>query len=217
MNTTLTSTVPDTVADLLHDLGDISPERVRMRPAPGTATLRDLVDHNERKRGPLCELVDGTLVEKPVGYAEGVLAIWLGHLLYEFMGSRDLGVIAGADGGLRLRAGLVRLPDVSFIRRERFPGGVIPDDAYPALPPCLAVEVLSPSNTPGEMARKREDYFRTGTELVWQIDPRTREVEVFTAPDVSTILRGGDTLDGGPVLPGFALPVSRIFERLPTP
>jgi Uma2 family endonuclease len=216
MNKTLTSTTPDTVADLLRDLGDISPERVRMRPAPGTATLQDLLDHNERKRGPLCELVDGALVEKVMGYPEGMLAIWLGHLLYEFMGGRDLGEIAGADAGLRLRAGLVRLPDVSFIRRERIPAGAtaVP---VPALTPCLAVEVLSPSNTAGEMARKREEYFRNGTDLVWQIDPRTREIEVFTAPDVGTVLREGDTLDGGSVLPGLALPVARVFERLPTP
>lgn len=212
---TLTATRPQNVAELLHGLGGVPAERVRMWPWPGTATEDDVLAQNERKGEILCELVDGTLVEKTVGYMESTLAAWLCYLLHDFMAGRDLGEIAGPDGGLRLRAGLVRIPDVSFVRRSRFPGGQIPLRGYPALAPCLAVEILSPDNTDAEMALKRQEYFRAGTELVWQIDPRTREVEVFTAPEASTILREGDVLDGGTVLPGLSLPVARVFERLP--
>lgn len=81
--------------------------------------------------------------------------------------------------------------------------------------PDLAVEVLSESNTPGEMQVKRKEYFLAGTTLVWQVDPRRRVVVVYAAPEMSVTLTEADTLDGGIVLPGFSLPVRRVFERLP--
>ena len=56
-----------TVAELLHYLGDIPAERVRLQPAPGTATETDVVAVNEQENR-LCELVDGILVEKTMGY-----------------------------------------------------------------------------------------------------------------------------------------------------
>ena len=58
---------PDTVADLLYRLGDIPPDRIRMDPPPGRATFEDLVQVNEQRRGPICEWVENTLVEKAMG------------------------------------------------------------------------------------------------------------------------------------------------------
>jgi hypothetical protein len=59
-----------TIGDLLRRLGDIPADRVRFAPAPGTATLRDLL----RPENEGCELVEGTLVEKPKVFAESFLA-----------------------------------------------------------------------------------------------------------------------------------------------
>jgi hypothetical protein len=61
-----------TLADLLEQLGGIVPERVRFRPPPGTATEKDVLEveaHEDR----LCELVDGVLVEKAMGWRESIL------------------------------------------------------------------------------------------------------------------------------------------------
>jgi Uma2 family endonuclease len=80
--------------------------------------------------------------------------------------------------------------------------------------PDLAVEVLSVGNTPGEMARKRQEYFSAGVQVVWQVDPRTRTVEVFTVPAQSTVLHEAQTLEGGMVLPGFTLPLQELFSEL---
>lgn len=90
----------------------------------------------------------------------------------------------------------------------------MPCRPFPQLAPNLAVEVLSHSNTPGEMAAKRLDYFTAGVELVWEIDPRTRNVAVYTAVDQVVTLTVGDTIDGGLVLPGFRLPVQQLFTEL---
>jgi Uma2 family endonuclease len=204
-----------TAADLLNRLGGIAAGRLRLRPAPGTATEQDLLDIYDREKCR-CELVDGVLVEKVVGYPESMLALWLAHLLYRhFLEANDLGVLAGEAGPIRLEPGLVRIPDLSFVRWDRLPGGKIPAAPVLGLAPDLAVEVLSRGNTRGEMALKVREYFLAGVRLVWLIDPRKRLVRVYTAPDQSTRLTERDSLDGGDVLPGLRLPVRRLFERLP--
>jgi Uma2 family endonuclease len=212
--TTATLTAPESLADLLRDLGDIPPQRVRRRPAPGTADESHLLETVERY-GILCELVDGTLVEKPMGAIESGLASLIVHHLLTYLEGNDLGAVFGADGMLRLAPGLVRAPDVSFVRWHKLPGRVWPRDPIPGFGPCLAVEVLSESNTRPEMQRKTGEYFGHGAELVWLVDPRRREVRVHTSPaDVST-LHEGDTLDGGTLLPGLSIPVTALFARLP--
>ena len=65
-----------TLADVLQQLGGISPRRIRFRPAPGTATEDDVIKIHDRERR-LFELIDGVLVEKVMGYWESVLAIEL--------------------------------------------------------------------------------------------------------------------------------------------
>ena len=204
----------ETLADLLANLGGISPQRVRANPSPGTATEMDLIKANDHT-GRLFELVDGALVEKVVGYPEAALALELAWFLREYLGKNDLGLLAGSDGSLRLLPGLVRLPDISFISWKQLPKREIPHEAIPGLAPDLAVEVLSQGNTRKEMARKLREYFLSGTRLVWYVDLKRRTVQAFTAPDEFVILTEDQTLEGGEVLPGFALSLRQLFSRVP--
>jgi Uma2 family endonuclease len=201
-----------TIADLLRDLGDIPPERVRMIPTPGTATEADLLDLDD-KHNIICELVDGVLVEKPIGLPESILANVLTHFVEMVLDDHNLGFTAGEAGFIRLGTRLVRAPDFAFYRWDRLPDRRRPPGQIPPISPDLAVEILSPSNPRAEMARKRGEYFASGTTLVWQLDPKTRKVEVYTAPDAFTVIGEDGTLDGGTVLPGFTLGVRRWFER----
>jgi Uma2 family endonuclease len=204
------------VAELLDHLG-VPPERICLDPYPGEATERDLLERVERD-GRLCELIDGVLVEKPMGADESALAARLGGLLFPFVEDHDAGELVGADGPFRLMPGLVRLPDLSFLSRERLPGG-LPLGRVATVVPDLAVEVLSDSNTTQEIDQKLKEYFFHGVRVVWVIDPPPRTVRVYTAVDESTLLTEDQTLDGGDVLPGFTLPLSRLFAkvRLPRP
>jgi Uma2 family endonuclease len=202
---------PVTVADLLKRLGNIPASRVRLHPTPGTATVRDIVRVRDREKR-LCELVEGVLVEKPMGYEESVIALLLGTVLNNFVLPRQLGIVAGEAGMLRLAAGLVRIPDISFISIDRFPNHKIPKTPMPALAPDLAVEVLSKGNTKAEMARKVREYFEAGTRLVWILDLKTKTVRVHTEPKTSQTLGLTDTLDGGDVLPGFRLDLRGLFS-----
>jgi Uma2 family endonuclease len=210
-----TNTVrPETLADLLKELGNISPRRVRLNPLPGKATEKDLLKL-QRRTNRLYELVDGVLVEKIMGYPESSLACDLIILLGMFLAKHDLGNLAGMDGTLRLMPKLVRIPDLSFVRWEKLPNRQRPAEPIPDLVPNLAVEVLSEGNTPGEMRRKLREYFLVGVEVVWFVDPRKRTVTVYTAPDARTVLAEDQILEGGKVLPGLNLPVKQIFERVP--
>src|SRR5271154_1923048 len=101
-----------TLADVLQQLGGISPRRIRFRPAPGTATEDDVIKIRDRERR-LFELIDGVLGGKGRGYWESVLAIELAGHLGNFVRRRNLGTLAGEAGMLRLSPGLVRIPDLS--------------------------------------------------------------------------------------------------------
>jgi len=200
-----------TVAELLEGLGDVSPARVML--AIGAATEADVLEiHRTSKR--LVELVDGVLVEKAMGYSESFLAGIVLTLLNQFVLPRNLGLVTGADGLMRLVPGLVRIPDVAFAAWDRFPERRVPTAPIPDLVPNLAVEVLSLGNTLKEMARKRREYFEAGTDLVWLIDPNPRTVRVYTSPNAFTTLDESATLDGGNVLPGFVLPLRDLFSEL---
>jgi Uma2 family endonuclease len=203
----------ETVADLLESLGGIDPARVRWHRHRGPATEKDVTAIHDRE-DRLYELVDGVLVEKAMGVLESMLALVLGRFLDTFAAEHDLGVVLGADGTLRLKPRLVRIPDVSFISWDRIPGGRFPTTPIPDLVPDLAVEVLSPSNTKKEMERKLREYFQAGVRLVWFVRPKTRTVDVYTAPEKVRRLRGDQVLDGGAVLPGFTLPLPQLFDRV---
>ena len=104
----------------------------------------------------------------------------------------------------------VVVPDVAFIRWDRFPDGKM-TSRYSPVPPDLAVEVQSPTDEPGEMTAKRGLYARAGVPLLWWVDPATRTVTVHRPGHAPATLTETDTLDGADVLPGLSIPVAEIF------
>jgi Uma2 family endonuclease len=118
----------------------------------------------------------------------------------------------GADGGFVLfpdRA-TVRVPDVAFVRADRAPQGEA-RKSFPRLAPDLVVEVLSPSDRASEVVAKLEMYQEAGVPLIWLIDPDNETVTIIAAGQPTRVVKPGDTLDGGDVLPGFTVPVAEIF------
>jgi len=206
-------TAPVTIADLLSRLGDIPPSRIRLHPFPGTATQRDVVSIHDHEN-VTCELVEGTLVAKPMGLRESLLAMILAHYLNTFIEANDLGFLSGEAGTMNLFGDLVRAPDLAFISFQRLPGSEVRDKAIPRVVPDLAIEILSDGNTAAEMQRKLEEYFAAGVRLVWIIDHRTRSAAVYTSVNQVTRLADSESLEGGDVLPGFTLSLKQLFDRL---
>jgi Uma2 family endonuclease len=201
-----------TLGALLEKLGGVSADRVRYFPLPGTATVDDVEAIHAREK-ITCELIDGVLVEKRMGWHESMIALAIASALRGFVSPRKLGYVTGEAGTTQIKPNLVRVPDVGFVSREKLKGG-IPQEPVPLLVPDLAVEVLSQSNTAREMDRKRREYFEAGVRLVWCVDIRTRTVAVYTSPEKPRIFTDLQTLDGGDVLPGFELPLEPLFAEL---
>lgn len=202
-----------TLAELLAPLGDVPLDRIRANPAPGRATLNDVIEIQDRE-GVLCELVAGVLVEKPGGYSESLLAAVIVELLNAFVRSRNLGHVTGEAGTMELMPDLVRIPDVAFTSWDRLPGGERPKERVPRVVPNLAIEVLSENNTPAEMSAKRREYFEAGVNLVWEIDPERRTAIAYRSLTEFDVLSADGRLEGGTVLPGFELSLAEVFPEL---
>lgn len=213
-----TATIPSvlppdwTLADMLANLGEIPLERIRIFPPPGMATEKDVLGA-EGHTGRICELIDGVLVEKTMGYQESLIAVKIIHFVMTFLEKHDFGIVLGEAGTLRILPHQVRVPDVCFISWERFPNRQLPPEPIPALAPDLAIEVLSADNTEKEMQRKLRDYFTAGVRLVWYVDPRTRSAKSYRGESQFVEVGETESLSGGDVLPGFELPLRALFEK----
>lgn len=208
-----TLAAPWSFAELHARLGGIPLERIRMNPSPGMATEQDLM----KPHGPICELIDGVLVEKPVGDRESLLGVYVSHLIYRCVEADGLGVVLGSDGFIKVGDGLIRAPDVTFIPWSSFPDEELPEEAYWSVAPGLIVEVLSPGNTSAEIDRKLNELFSAGCKLAWVIDPESKSARVFTSPKRFKDLDATGTLDGGKVLPGLKIPLADLFAATRRP
>ncbi len=163
---------------------------------------------------PRYELVKGALVEQMVASEEhehtGSLVVWRlsSHVYPNGLGrvyTSNRGYVTGPDS-----PATSRMPDVSFVSNARLGqpelAGMLYDGA-----PDLAVEILSESNTPAEIARKINEYLGAGGSVVWVIDIDARTLTVHETGTQSVILTDGDTLDGGNYLPGFACTVADLL------
>ena len=104
-----------------------------------------------------------------------------------------------------------RIPDIAFVRKER-----LPEDLrhFPAIAPDLAIEIISPEDNFLEMMNKVDAYLEQGAKIVWVVISDTREVLVCTSQNKRS---EKEVLRAPELLPGFELPVQKIFEGLPLP
>lgn len=206
------STTSKAFAEVVHDLGDISPNRIRL--PIGSATERDVIKHLDADDKHIYELIDGVLVEKAMGSRESYLAMQIARHLGNFLEIHDLGLVSGPDGPFRIQEGRIRFPDVAFVSWDQFPAGKVPDDAINDAIPALAIEVISESNTAAEMDKKLVDYFRAGVALVWLVYPETQSAEVYKSPTKKRPIGPDGSLEGEKILPGFSLPLGKLFAAL---
>lgn len=145
----------------------------------------------------------------------GLVSMTVGRLLATYAREHRLGACFADSTGYTLPnlPNTVRAPDASFVRADRLPPEGV-STGFLQLAPDLAVEVLSPSESEGDLQEKLDDYRVAGTPLVWVIDPATRTVTVIVNGEPITTLGVRDTLTGGNVMPGFACTVSELFEGL---
>lgn len=153
------------------------------------------------------ELIAGRILEVVSNQKSSAYGSLLGAFVTVYVVTKQLGFTTGADGGYWI-SGERYIPDCAFVSKARQPAPT--DDAYSSIPPDLAIEVLSPSNTDEEIRVKIANYLSAGT-VVWVADPDHRHIEVYEPGKPVRILRKGETLTDGSLLPGFAVAVNDIF------
>ena len=159
------------------------------------------------------ELVNGELVERHMGAESSWIASNLIVLMAVFYRGRVPGHLFTTDCGYQCYSddpGKVRKPDVSFVRKGRFPKDRILK-GYIRIAPDLAVEVLSPNDLADDAEAKVEEYLDAGVRLVWVISPKAETVTVYRDDRSAVKLHEADELSGENVLPGFRCKVSDLF------
>ncbi|HEY3999328.1 MAG TPA: Uma2 family endonuclease [Candidatus Xenobia bacterium] len=165
-----------------------------------------LVEEYELDRGVLVPVSQG----KPV---HGRVVGQIFGELFVFLKTRpDLGCLYAADTGfiLERQPDTLRGADVAFVRHDRLVG--VSEDEWMEGSPDLAVEVLSGGDRPGQVKKKVRQYLASGSRLVWVLEPRRQRIHIYRPDGIVQVLRGGDTLDGDNVLPGFRLAVADVFR-----
>ncbi|MCL6476639.1 MAG: Uma2 family endonuclease [Firmicutes bacterium] len=159
------------------------------------------------------ELVRGELRElAPANDEHGYIAMQIAVVVSQFVKQHQLGYTFAAETGFVLseEPATVRAPDFAYVSRDRAPERW--SRHFARFVPDLVAEVVSPTDTYGEVAQKVQDWLDFGVRMVWVVDPATRTVAVHRGGGTFRIYGEGDTLAGEDVLPGFECKVSDIFS-----
>lgn len=137
-----------------------------------TKTLVPLETYNRTTYHPDQELIDGELRERNVGTFEHakiqlIIAAWF-HSQRNSWSVQSL-----TECRVRVSASRTRIPDVTVVGRGSLPPVLID-------PPLIAIEILSPDDTYGDLLERANDYERMGIANIWVVDPQTRTGQVFS-------------------------------------
>ncbi len=166
-----------------------------------------------QRDGWRAELIKGEVVAMPAAFTDhGRTAMRLSALAAVYVLDHQLGETYTAETGFLISRNpdTVRAPDFSFIQASRVTisvlgpswGGVIPD---------LVAEVISSSDRANEIDQKVQMWLKAGVRVVWVAWPQTHIIQVYNPQAPVQLLRDGDVLSGGTVIPGFSVALSRIF------
>lgn len=160
------------------------------------------------------ELIDGQLVEMPMGAESGRVAGKLYYKLEAYCEANPVGVPLPSDIGFRCfpnRPRLLRKPDGSFFRSGRLPDDEVPPGDL-MIAPDLVIESISPNELADTVIEKVGDYLAAGVSLVWVIYPARRRAVTFAPGGVSQWIDEAGDLDGRDIVPGFRCRLGAILQ-----
>jgi Uma2 family endonuclease len=168
----------------------------------------------EMPNGKYCELVDGQVVEKSMGFRSQWIGTLLARLLGNYCGPNGLAYVVSECGYVCFpsKPSQMRRPDVSCILAARLPLEQ-QDDGFLKIRPDIAVEVISPNDRVLDLEEKLDDYRDAAILLVWLIYPDLNRVRVIRLDGPPINLGLDDTLTGEPILPGFQCRVAELFSQ----
>jgi Uma2 family endonuclease len=154
------------------------------------------------------ELVDGEAKEVPTGFEHDAIGAIIVAMLMPH--AKGQGFVTIAQAGFRMADGNIRCPDVSYTRKERLPEGK-PPKGFADLAPDLAIEIISPNEDSADVFRKLGEYFASGSQQVWVLEPETQKLTVYRSLMDARTLGPEDELSAGDLLPTFQVQVAELF------
>ena len=213
---TVTSTaIPSewTVADMLTQLGGVSPDRIHLQRDAGQG------DRGRFARLPGPIRTDLRTYRRRAGGENHGSARSLAGRLYPPFILAAFGVAQFRNCPCPRRTLTHSRPANSGSRRVIHPLG---EACRPAGPTRAGFPHIARLGDRDSFARQHErgnvaelhDYFTAGVRLVWYIDPASRTARAYSAEDEGVACGAADVLAAGEVLPGFHLPLERLFATL---
>lgn len=177
-----------------------------------TKTLMSIEEYDAlpEKEGVKYELNEGELITvsaSPRLFHNRVRDL-LGRRLAAFVEEHALGEVT-IETDFKLSEGVVRIPDVAFIRSARLPG-IDPTQRIEGAPD-LAVEVVSPTDDPEELVLKTQQYLRSGARAVWVLYPESRMAYLYKPGERPEVREAHQNLDDPELFPGFSTPLSEVL------
>ena len=185
---------------------------------PSTKSIRRRISGEELLRHPelgTCELINGEVIMlSPAGAGHGRVAMFIGGLIWSHVAKKRLGSVFAAETGFYLHRhpDTVRGPDCVFVSAERMPEE--PLKGYLPFAPDLAVEVTDPADPPLTTIEKALSFVEAGVKLVWVVDYRAKRAQVYEQGKAPRLLPEDGILDGGRILPGFKLPLQKVWRAV---
>jgi Uma2 family endonuclease len=144
------------------------------------------------------EYRDGELVERSLpdylhSKTQGLLVALFAAL------RKALPVFVCPELRVRVRTGLIRIPDISVYYPNE------PQERVPSTPPFVAIEILSPDDRMANVRSKLAEYRTWGVTHVWLVDPHSKrmysydaelvEASVLRIPELSIELTPADVFE----------------------
>lgn len=169
----------------------------------GTKTLMSVEEYLRSSFDPDCDYVDGEVIERNMGeLPHGLLQMKLLMLLAQLGTGAGLQIIP--EIRVQVSPTRFRAPDIAVWR-----AGYI-GERIPAIPPFLAIEILSPEDRPLRIQAKIKDYLAAGVEWVWVLDPEEKLAMVSSLANPLGTLTDVLAVEN----PALQIPLSQVFDRL---
>jgi Uma2 family endonuclease len=153
------------------------------------------------------------VIMPPTGGKTGAQNFYLTGLFGRWVETDGTGKGFDSSTEFSLPNGARRMPDVSWVRNERW--NALSDEQkqqFPPLCPDFVIELRSPSDRLKTLQEKMEEYMINGAQLGWLIDPFEKKIHLYRAGAAVEIRDDPQEISGEPLLPGFMIDVQALWK-----
>lgn len=152
------------------------------------------------------------LVMPPASSGTGYRNLSVGAQLWIWAESDGTGFAFDSSAGFTLPNGAVRAPDAAWIKQDKWNALTEREqDSFAPICPDFVIELRSSSDALRTLQAKMQEYIDNGASLGWLIDPKARTVSIYRPDRAPQRLDNPDRVSGDPELPGFSLPMAKIW------